>query len=54
MKLRDISMNPMATAADKLNSRPRKCLDDKTPYETFFASTGTDVKNILMGYVLIT
>jgi hypothetical protein len=37
-----------------LNSRPRKCLDDKIPYETFLASTGIDVKNILMGYALIT
>jgi len=38
---------------DKLNSRPRKCLGFKTPYEAFKEATGLDVKNLL-GYALIT
>ena len=40
-------------AVDKLNSRPRKCLDFKTPYEAFKDATGVNVKNLL-GYALIT
>jgi IS30 family transposase len=40
-------------AVDKLNSRPRKCLEFKTPYEVFEELTGVDVKS-LMGYALIT
>jgi len=54
MKLNNLSMKQVTTAIDKLNSRPRKCLDYKTPYEAFLASTGIDVREILMGYALIT
>ncbi len=34
--LKNISMEEEAMIMDKLNSRPRKCLDFKTPYEVFF------------------
>ena len=54
MKLNNISMSQVVGAIDKLNSRPRKCLGYKTPYETFLVSTGIDVREILMGYALIT
>jgi len=47
-------MNQVVAAIDKLNSKPRKYLDYKTPYETFLASTGINVRKILMGYALIT
>ena len=54
MKLNNISMSQVAVAVDKLNSRPRKCLNYRTPYEIFLASTGVDVRKILTGYALIT
>jgi IS30 family transposase len=53
MELVDVSMTQVFEAVDKLNSRPRKCLGFKTPYEAFEALTGVNVKN-LMGYALIT
>jgi IS30 family transposase len=31
---------------DSLNSRPRKCLDYKTPFEVFFNMTGIDVRKL--------
>lgn len=34
-------------AVDKLNSRPRKCLNFKTPYEAFLEATGIDVRKIM-------
>lgn len=34
-------------AVDKLNSRPRKCLGFKTPYEAFLDATGIDVRKIM-------
>ncbi len=37
---------------DKLNSRPKKCLNYKTPYEVFEELTGIDMKNLL-GYALM-
>jgi len=40
-------------AVHKLNSRPRKCLGFRTPYEAFLESTGVDMRK-LMGYALIT
>ena len=46
-------MKQVFEAVDKLNSRPRKCLGFKTPYEVFEELTGVDV-NRLMGYALIT
>ena len=53
MELVDVAMKQVFEAVDKLNSRPRKCLGFKTPYEVFEELTGVDVKR-LMGYALIT
>jgi transposase, IS30 family len=53
MELVDITMKQVVEAIDKLNSRPRKCLNFKTPYEVFEKLTGVDVRKI-MGYALIT
>jgi IS30 family transposase len=33
-------------AIDKLNSRPRKCLGFKTPYQVFFERTGIDARQL--------
>ncbi len=49
----DITPQQVVSAVDKLNSRPRKCLEFKTPYEVFQKLTGVDVRKI-MGYALIT
>jgi IS30 family transposase len=53
MELVNIAMKQVFEAVDKLNSRPRKCLGFKTPYEVFEELTGVNIKN-LMGYALIT
>ena len=53
MELPDITVQQVASAVDRLNSRPRKCLKFKTPYEVFEKLTGVDVRKI-MGYALIT
>ena len=53
MELLDITVQQVISAVDKLNSRPRKCLNFKTPYEVFEELTGLDVRKI-MGYALIT
>ena len=53
MELIDVTGEEVFKAVDKLNSRPRKCLDFKTPYEAFKDATGVNVKNLL-GYALIT
>ena len=53
MELVDVTMKQVFEAVDKLNSRPRKCLGFKTPYEVFEELTGVDIKNLL-GYALIT
>jgi len=53
MELLDITAKQVITAIDKLNSRPRKCLGFKTPYEAFHKSTGVNVKK-LIGYALMT
>jgi len=53
MELVDISTKQVMTAIDKLNSRPRKCLGFKAPYEAFQKATRVDVKK-LMGYALMT
>jgi len=34
--LKEVSMGDEVMIMDKLNSRPRKCLDFRTPYEVFF------------------
>ena len=53
MLLTDINMEQVEKAVDKLNSRPRKCLKFRTPYEAFKDETGVDVKN-LIGCALMT
>jgi IS30 family transposase len=53
MELLDITVQQVVNAVDKLNSRPRKCLDFQIPYEVFEKLTGVDVRKI-MGYALIT
>lgn len=52
-ELTGVTMQQVMAAVDKLNSRPRKCLKFKTPYEVFEKLTGLDVRKI-MGYALIT
>nr|WP_221898596.1 hypothetical protein [Bathymodiolus japonicus methanotrophic gill symbiont] len=49
----DVTIKEVFIAVDKLNSRPKKCLNYKTPYEVFEELTGIDMKNLL-GYVLMT
>ena len=44
MKLNEVSFGEVSRAIDKLNSRPRKCLGCKTPYEVFFELIGIDAK----------
>ncbi len=53
MELVNITMSQVVIAIDKLNSRPRKCLKFKTPYEVFEKLTGVNVRKI-MGCALIT
>ena len=53
MELIDVTGEEVFKPVDKLNSRHRKCLNFKTPYETFEKATGIDVRNLL-GYALIT
>jgi IS30 family transposase len=44
MELIDITVKQVFNAVDKLNSRPRKCLNYKTPYEVFEELTGINMK----------
>lgn len=53
MELVDITIEQVVKAVDRLNNRPRKCLNFKTPYEVFQKHTGVDAKK-LTGYALIT
>lgn len=53
MELMDVTLKQVLKAVDKLNSRPRKCLGYKTPYEVFEKLTGIDVRKI-WGYAFIT
>lgn len=53
MELIDVKTKEVLKAVDNLNSRPRKCLDYKTPYEVFREHTGIDA-SMLLGYALIT
>jgi IS30 family transposase len=53
MELVNVTSKMVKDAVDKLNSRPRKCLSFKTPYEAFEEATGLDMKNLL-GYALTT
>jgi len=43
MELHQVAVDKVIEAIDKLNSRPRKCLDFKTPYEVFRELSGFDV-----------
>ncbi len=43
MELVDISIKRVFEAVHKLNSRPRKCLGFKTPYEVFEELTGINM-----------
>jgi len=52
-ELVNIQFKQVLDAVDKLNSRPRKCLDYQTPYEVFEKLTGINVRK-LIGYALIT
>jgi len=53
MELVNVTSMMVKAAVHKLNSRPRKCLGFKTPYEAFEEATGVDMKN-LPGYALTT
>jgi len=46
MALVDVAYEEVRIAVHKLNSRPRKCLGFKTPYELFFENTGVDVSKL--------
>jgi IS30 family transposase len=53
MELIDVTRKQVFDAVHKLNSRPRKCLGYKTPYEVF--EELTEIKqNTLTGYALMT
>ena len=43
MKLNNISKKKVFDVVHKLNSRPRKCLGFKTPYEVFEELTGINM-----------
>ena len=53
MELVEVTLKQVFEAIDKLNSRPRKCLGFKTPYEVFEELTGVNIKS-LTGYAFIT
>ncbi len=53
MELIEVTTRQVFEAVHKLNSRPRKCLGFKTPYEVFEELTGIKEKT-LTGYALIT
>ena len=53
MELIDIPVSTVFAAVDKLNSRPRKCLGFRTPYEAFEGLMGINIKK-LESYVLMT
>ncbi|KAF3981426.1 MAG: hypothetical protein HFP81_03930 [Methylococcales symbiont of Hymedesmia sp. n. MRB-2018] len=42
MKLIDIAKDDVKIAVNKFNSRPRKCLGFKTPYQMFLEMTAVD------------
>ncbi|MCP3669832.1 MAG: IS30 family transposase, partial [Gammaproteobacteria bacterium] len=53
MELIDVTKKQVLDAVHKLNSRPRKCLGFKTPYEVFEELTSINEKT-LTGYALMT
>ncbi len=48
MRLINIAINDVKIAVDKLNSRPRKCLGFKTPYQVFLEMTGVDARQLVV------
>jgi len=46
MSLVNVACNEVKIAVNKLNSRPRKCLGFKTPYQEFFERTGIDARQL--------
>jgi IS30 family transposase len=52
MELIDITKNAVIDAIDRLNNRPRKCLDFKTPYEAFMELSGFDARILIRGIPL--
>lgn len=52
MKLVNIAKRKVFDAIDRLNSRPRKCLGYKTPYEVFMELSGLDARILLKGILL--
>lgn len=46
MELIDVTVQQVAEAVHKLNSRPRKCLNYQTPYEAFEKMTGISQKEL--------
>ena len=53
MELVDITFKQVTDAVHRLNSRPRKCLGYKTPYEAFEQATGINMET-LTGHALMT
>jgi len=53
MELIDVTKREVLDAVHKLNSRPKKGLGYKTPYEVFEELTGINEKT-LTGYALMT
>jgi IS30 family transposase len=53
MELNKVTAREVIDAVHKLNSRPRKCLGYKTPYEVFEELTGINQKT-LIGHALMT
>ena len=53
MELVNIPVSDVFAAVDKLNSRPRKCLGFRTPYEVFESLTGINIKKS-KSYALMT
>ena len=49
MELHEVAVDKVIEAIDKLNSRPRKCLDWKTPYEVFEELSGCDARIVVQG-----
>jgi len=49
IELHNIAVSKVIDAIDKLNSRPRKCLDWKTPYEVFEELSGMDARIVVQG-----